>query len=219
MFAVIFEVQPKTERLDDYLDLAKQLKPEARGDRRLHRQRALREQARPGRLLSLSTWRDEKAVIRWRTHGEHHGVQEKGRFEVFEDYHLRVGEIIADTAPPKAPPSRAALRRNRDRRGQARHHHGVAPREKSTLGAEGSMSSWPISVSRRHGRPHRPGAIREHLQSRQAVAARRLAGCRGRNAWTPNETRRCRVTAPPPRSHHPRLRDVRSPRGAAVHPT
>src|SRR5262249_23618844 len=43
----------------------------------------------------------EKAVIRWRTHGEHHGVQEKGRTDVFEDYHLRVGEITADTAPPK----------------------------------------------------------------------------------------------------------------------
>jgi heme-degrading monooxygenase HmoA len=47
-----------------------------------------------GRVLSLSIWRDEKAVVRWRTHGEHHDVQEKGRFEVFEDYHLRrVGEV------------------------------------------------------------------------------------------------------------------------------
>jgi hypothetical protein len=27
MFIVIFEVQPKAERWDDYLDLAKQLKP------------------------------------------------------------------------------------------------------------------------------------------------------------------------------------------------
>jgi heme-degrading monooxygenase HmoA len=52
-------------------------------------------------LLSLSTWRDEKSVVRWRSHGEHHGVQEKGRFEIFEDYHLRVGEITADTQPPK----------------------------------------------------------------------------------------------------------------------
>jgi heme-degrading monooxygenase HmoA len=28
-------------------------------------------------------------------------VQEKGRFEVFENYHLRVGEITADTGAPK----------------------------------------------------------------------------------------------------------------------
>lgn len=46
-----------------------------------------------GRVLSRSIWRDEKAVVCWRTHGEHHDVQEKGRFEVFEDYHLRVGEV------------------------------------------------------------------------------------------------------------------------------
>src|SRR6185312_11123675 len=51
---------------------------------------------RKGRLLSLSIWRDEKAVIRWRTLAQHHQAQEKGRFEVFEDYHLRVGEITAD---------------------------------------------------------------------------------------------------------------------------
>jgi heme-degrading monooxygenase HmoA len=40
-------------------------------------------------------------VTRWRTHAAHHGAQEKGRFEVFEDYRLRVGEITADTAPPE----------------------------------------------------------------------------------------------------------------------
>jgi len=47
-----------------------------------------------------SIWRDEKAVIRWRTRARHHEVQQKGRTEVFGDYHLRVGEIIADNRPP-----------------------------------------------------------------------------------------------------------------------
>jgi heme-degrading monooxygenase HmoA len=50
--------------------------------------------------LSLSIWRDEKAVIRWRTRARHHEVQEKGRAAVFGDYHLRVGEIIADNRLP-----------------------------------------------------------------------------------------------------------------------
>jgi heme-degrading monooxygenase HmoA len=54
-----------------------------------------------GRVLSLSTWRDEKAVVRWRTQGQHHSVQEKGRFEIFEDYRLRVGEVTDDTDPPR----------------------------------------------------------------------------------------------------------------------
>jgi hypothetical protein len=50
-----------------------------------------------GWLVSLSIWRDEKALIRWRTHALHHDIQGKGRSSVFADYHLRVGEIVADT--------------------------------------------------------------------------------------------------------------------------
>jgi heme-degrading monooxygenase HmoA len=101
MFAVIFEVQPKPERWDDYLGLAKELKPKLEAIDGFIDNERFESKRTKGRVLSLSTWRDEKAVIRWRTQGEHHGVQEKGRFEVFEDYHLRVGEITADSQPPK----------------------------------------------------------------------------------------------------------------------
>jgi heme-degrading monooxygenase HmoA len=101
MFAVIFEVQPKEERFDDYLALAKQLKPKLEAIGGFIDNDRFKSQRTAGLLLSLSIWRDEKAVIRWRTHGEHHGVQEKGRFEIFHDYHLRVGEIVADSAPPQ----------------------------------------------------------------------------------------------------------------------
>lgn len=100
MFAVIFEVQPKSDRWDQYLALAGQLRPElVQIDGFIDNER-FRSQRTEGRLLSLSIWADEKAVIRWRTHAMHHGVQEKGRFEVFQDYHLRVGEITADTQLP-----------------------------------------------------------------------------------------------------------------------
>src|SRR5205807_5128445 len=102
MFAVIFEVQPKAKKLNDYLDLAKFLKPKLESIEGFIDNERFESKRTKGRVLSLSTWAVEKAVIRWRTQGEHHGVQEKGRFEVFEDYHLRVGEITADTAPPKA---------------------------------------------------------------------------------------------------------------------
>jgi heme-degrading monooxygenase HmoA len=100
MFAVIFLVQPKQERWNDYLDLAKYLKPKLEAVDGFIDNERFESQRTPGRLLSLSTWRDEKAVIRWRTQGEHQGVQEKGRFEIFEDYRLRVGEITRDTQPP-----------------------------------------------------------------------------------------------------------------------
>jgi heme-degrading monooxygenase HmoA len=104
MFAVIFAVLPNDGRKDDYLEFAKHLKPileridgfvdNERFESRLH----------PGWVLSHSTWRDEKSVVRWRTEGEHHVAQEKGRFEIFQDYHLQVGDVIFDTDPPKQAP-------------------------------------------------------------------------------------------------------------------
>jgi heme-degrading monooxygenase HmoA len=100
MFAVIFEVQPKQERWNDYLDLAKYLKPKLEAIEGFIDNERFESKRTKGRVLSLSTWRDEKSVVRWRTHGEHHGVQEKGRFEIFEDYHLRVGEVTDDNNPP-----------------------------------------------------------------------------------------------------------------------
>lgn len=101
MFAVIFEVQPKAGRFDDYLDLAKHLRPELEKIDGFIDNERFASRRTEGRVLSLSTWRDEKAVVRWRTLGAHHEVQQKGRFEVFADYRLRVGEIAADTQIPE----------------------------------------------------------------------------------------------------------------------
>src|SRR4051812_39762215 len=100
MFAVIFEVLPKPERKNDYLDLGKFLKPEIEKIDGFMDNERFTSQRTEGRVLSLSIWRDEKAVIRWRTLAVHHKVQEKGRFEVFQDYHLRVGEFTADNQVP-----------------------------------------------------------------------------------------------------------------------
>jgi heme-degrading monooxygenase HmoA len=101
MFIVIFEVQPRKERFEEYLEIAKSLKPAIEKIDGFIDNERFASKRREGRILSLSTWRDEKSVIRWRTLAVHHQAQEKGRFEIFRDYHLRVGEIVADTAPPK----------------------------------------------------------------------------------------------------------------------
>jgi heme-degrading monooxygenase HmoA len=99
MFVVIFEVDPKPDLADEYLKLAQHLKPmleEIDGFLDVERFASRRTE---GRLLSLSSWRDEKALVRWRTHADHHRVQAKGRTQVFADYRLRVGEVAADTTP------------------------------------------------------------------------------------------------------------------------
>jgi heme-degrading monooxygenase HmoA len=93
MFAVLFEVQPKSEKWDEYLGIAKLLKPELEAIDGFIENIRYRSLTRAGWLLSLSIWRDERALVRWRTQAVHHTAQEKGRFEVFGDYHLRVGEL------------------------------------------------------------------------------------------------------------------------------
>lgn len=100
MFAVIFEVQPRPDRWEDYLATATSLRPELEQIDGFIENERFRSRRRAGRVLSLSIWRDEKAVIRWRTLAQHHYAQARGRSEIFEDYHLRVGEIVADSGLP-----------------------------------------------------------------------------------------------------------------------
>lgn len=106
MFSVIFEVHPKEGKKDEYLGLAKHLKPLLEAINGFIDNERFESKLRPGWMLSHSTWRDEKSVVRWRTDAEHHAVQEKGRYEIFEDYRLRVGEVISDTDPPPEAPIR-----------------------------------------------------------------------------------------------------------------
>ena len=106
MFSVVFEVRPGEGRRDAYLALAREMRPILESIDGFLANERFESRHRPGWLLSLSTWRDEKAVIRWRTEGRHYLTQGKGRAEIFADYHLRVGEIIADSAPSDGIPLR-----------------------------------------------------------------------------------------------------------------
>ena len=96
MIAVIFEVTPKMERKQDYLDAAARLKPlleEMDGFISIERFQSLTE---PTRVLSLSFWRDEAAVANWRNLTQHRAAQTAGREELFLDYRLRVASVIRD---------------------------------------------------------------------------------------------------------------------------
>src|ERR1700746_2303021 len=106
MFSVIFEVFPYEGKKEDYLEKAKYLKPIIETIDGFVDNERFESRLKPGWILSHSTWRDEKSLVRWRTVGEHHAMQEKGRFEVFADYRLRIGEATFDTDPPKAAPIR-----------------------------------------------------------------------------------------------------------------
>ena len=100
MFAALFEVRPKTTQWDAYLGTAKMLRPDLERIDGFVDNIRYRSLTRDGWILSLSSWRDEKAVVRWRTKMRHHQVQEKGRAEILADYHLRVGQVTRDTHVP-----------------------------------------------------------------------------------------------------------------------
>jgi heme-degrading monooxygenase HmoA len=94
MYAVIFEVQPKLGRKQDYLDIAAALKPELEkidGFISVERFQSLNNEAK---ILSLSFWRDAEAVQRWREHDRHRRAQAKGRSDVFADYRISVVAVV-----------------------------------------------------------------------------------------------------------------------------
>lgn len=96
MIAVIFEVEPDPARRRQYLDTARALHASLQaidGFISVERYASL---ADPGRLLSLSFWRDEEAVARWRTLEAHRAAQVAGRGGVFLDYRLRVARVVRD---------------------------------------------------------------------------------------------------------------------------
>ena len=96
MIAVIFEVWPAQGRKDDYLRLAAALRVELDrmdGFISIERFQSLTD---PGKLLSLSFWRDEEAVKAWRNTGEHRQAQKAGRGGIFAGYRLRNSHVVRD---------------------------------------------------------------------------------------------------------------------------
>jgi len=94
MMAVIFEVEPADR--EAYFRIAGELRPlldEIDGFISIERFQSLNDE---GRVLSLSFWRDEDAVARWRNVEAHRAAQSAGRGGVFRDYRLRVAEVVRD---------------------------------------------------------------------------------------------------------------------------
>jgi heme-degrading monooxygenase HmoA len=96
MIAVIFEVEPKPAHRDDYLKTAEALRPILAGVDGFISVERFESLTQPGRILSLSIWRDEEALERWRNIEAHRRAQRAGREEYFADYRLRVAHIIRD---------------------------------------------------------------------------------------------------------------------------
>ena len=114
MIAVIFEATPRDGMRDAYLDAAAQLRPLLDGIDGFISIERFESLTRAGTVLSLSFWRDEAAVIAWRSHAEHAAAQRAGRGDIFDDYRIRVAATVRDysmtrreEAPQRLPPAAA----------------------------------------------------------------------------------------------------------------
>ena len=217
MFSVIFEVHPKSDQWDAYLGYAKLLRPELERVEGFVDNIRYRSLTREGWLVSLSGWRDEKALVRWRTKAGHHDVQEKGRAEILQDYHLRVGQLTRDTRLPD---------------GQAFHEQRLDETETGTpavtlidakrpadwvaKSSPEEVAKW-LGLARRRAGPCRLGCFRCRADPRRHHPADVLARPGGGRSLRGRGSAAGRREAPP-RPNRAGLRHVRSARGAPVLP-
>ena len=96
MIAIIFEVEPRSGRRQDYLDLAAALRPQLEAIDGFLSVERFESLTRPGKILSLSFFRDEAAVAAWRNLDSHRRAQARGRGELFADYRLRIASVLRD---------------------------------------------------------------------------------------------------------------------------
>jgi heme-degrading monooxygenase HmoA len=96
MIAVIFEVEPATGMRGAYIDVAASLRPQLMSVDGFISIERFQSLAHADRILSLSFWRDEDAVARWRSMPEHRAAQVMGRSGMFQAYRLRVASVVRD---------------------------------------------------------------------------------------------------------------------------
>lgn len=96
MIAVLFEVTPHASGTRAYLDTAAALAERLRAFDGFISIERFQSLSSPGKLLSLSFWRDEQAVAAWRNLEAHREAQTLGRERLFRDYRLRVAAVMRD---------------------------------------------------------------------------------------------------------------------------
>ena len=96
MIAVLFEVEPAASGADRCFALAEELRPALEAIDGFLSVERFESRTRPGRYLSLSYWRDEAAVQRWRAAAGHRRAQHEGRSSLFAQYRIRVAEVLRD---------------------------------------------------------------------------------------------------------------------------
>jgi heme-degrading monooxygenase HmoA len=96
MIAVIFEVELAEGCNDEYLSVAANIRPQLEKIDGFISVERFQSLVNPQKLVSLSFFRDEEAVMQWRKVMDHKDAQQRGRNGIFKDYRLRVANVVRD---------------------------------------------------------------------------------------------------------------------------
>ena len=96
MVVVVFQVTLHEGQAGAYLDLAAALREEVEGIDGFVSVERFESLSTPGKLVSISFWRDHAAVAAWREQRRHLAAQERGKREIFADFRISVAEVVRD---------------------------------------------------------------------------------------------------------------------------
>lgn len=98
MIAVIFEAIPIPKQKERYFQLATELRSELMNIEGFISVERFQSITTEGKILSLSWWENEEAVMKWKRHFMHQNAQNEGKRSVFSNYRIRVAQTIKDYA-------------------------------------------------------------------------------------------------------------------------
>lgn len=93
MYAVIFEVEIYTENKQEYLDIAAELKKELTTFKGFISVERFQSLVTENKLLSLSFWESEEAILKWKSSLFHKEAQTKGRKNILSDYRISIAKV------------------------------------------------------------------------------------------------------------------------------
>lgn len=96
MMVVVFQVTMRAGQTQEYFDLAAALRPELEEIDGFISVERFESVSTPGKYVSLSFWRDERAVQAWRERARHRRAQERGKREIFADFRISVARVVRD---------------------------------------------------------------------------------------------------------------------------
>lgn len=96
MVVVLFELQALPGQNQTYVDLVNKLTPMLKPMEGFISVECFQSTLNPEKVMSVTTWRDEEAVVQWRNVEAHLRAQRAGRDKIFKDYRVRVTQVLRD---------------------------------------------------------------------------------------------------------------------------